>query len=414
MAENQQDGLQRLPVQDLLVGMFVARLDRPWAGTPFPIDGFFISDREEIMVLRVHCDVVYVDPRRSRIRLDVGIAPPKDLQLKIAHGTYDAVAVPFKKEVDTAARLYPAISVAMVEALDQLAADGEFAYLAMYQLAARIIDGICRNPDAYAWSARVYDHETYAWRQEVRAAIRAATLARHIGLDKAQMLTLFLGCLLTHLPEVLASRIPGDAPGASADETRQRLKRQVQYAVDTLRLVPGMDDEVLHVVRSHHERYDGSGYPDGLQKDRIPLLARLSGIAAYYEMLTNPRPGGEDAIASAEATSLLNEQRGTLFQGQLISEFIQAIGLYATGSLVRLSTGEIGVVMEQHPARRLKPKVMLLLTATASTFRTRKIVDLYAAEEQAHQPAPEIVKALPHGTFGIDVRAAGKASLFGF
>ncbi len=414
MAENLPNGLRKVPVQDLLVGMFVARLDRPWAGTPFPVEGFFIRERDDILALRLHCDFVYTDPKRSRLKLDVGIAPPKNVQLKIEHGVYDAGIVPFKKEVDTAARLYPAISSAMVDAMEQLIADGEFAYLAMYRIAAGIIDGICRNPDTYAWSARVYDHETYAWRQEVRAAIRAAILARHIGLDKGQMLMLFLGRLLAHLPEVLAGTSFGGNAGVSADEDRQRRKRQVQSAVEILRIVPGMDDEVLHIVQSHRERHDGSGYPDGLQQDRIPMLARLSGIADYYEMLTNPRANGEDAVASAEAASILNELRGTLFHGQIISEFIQAIGLYATGSLVRLTTGEIAVVMEQNRERRLKPTVMLLLKASMLPFRKRKIVDLYAEEEQSRGPAREIAKSLPHGMFGIDVRMAGKASMFGF
>lgn len=129
------------------------------------------------------------------------------------------------------------------------------------------------------------------------------------------------------------------------------------------------------MVQYHHERHDGSGYPQKLSGPQIPLLARIAGIVDTYDAVTSPRPWA-DAKSSTEAVSLLYEQRDKAFHGQLVEQFIQAIGVYPTGTLVQLSNRDVGVVIAQNPSRRLRPQVMVVMDGHHQPLARPHVVDL--------------------------------------
>jgi len=129
------------------------------------------------------------------------------------------------------------------------------------------------------------------------------------------------------------------------------------------------------VVKTHCERVDGSGFPQQLKGDKIPLLGKIAGIVSFYDFTTNPR-GQAYPLSPSKAVAKLYERRGTEFQEELVVEFIRAIGLYPTGTLVELNTGEVGVVIEQNFERRLKPKVMLVLNSMKQPLDKPVLFDL--------------------------------------
>lgn len=395
-----QGSLQKIPVRDIVVGMYVARLDRSWAGTPFSVQGFHVRNRDDIQVLRTHCQHVYIDTRRSKI---VAKSPGEDdaaaSVLPISRGAYDADRLPFSAEIARARRHYRAISLLLIDGDEQLQQQQDIPYLSLRRAAVNVVDGICRNPDAYAWAARVYDHETWHYRSAVRAGIWAVTAGREMGLQRDRLLMLLLGCVLADI----GSTMPRDTASSSLDA-----------GVDLLRKTVGIDDEVLTVVAAHHERHDGSGHPRGLKKDRIPLLARLSAVAEHYEVITSPRPEREVPLSAIEAMSELNALRGTMFMGSVIDEFIRALGVYPVGSLVELSNGDVAIVQQQHEDRRLKPIVQRVVRPGGRRYHWRRMLDLRAAERNGGPRAVRIVKSLPHGAFGVDPRALVRKPIFGF
>jgi hypothetical protein len=152
----------------------------------------------------------------------------------------------------------------------------------------------------------------------------------------------------------------------------------------------------------------------GLQGDKIPLLGKIAGIVTFYDNVTNPR-GARNPIAPSKAVSRLYELRNIHFQEELVVEFIRAIGLYPTGTLVELSTGEVGVVVEQNFERRLKPKVMLVLDARKSFLDKPVVLDLAEDERRKQELIDsgkknaqevekiEIARDLDPGTYQVDI-----------
>jgi hypothetical protein len=132
------------------------------------------------------------------------------------------------------------------------------------------------------------------------------------------------------------------------------------------------------------------------------LLAKVAGISEFFESLIAPRKHSEP-LTPAKAVTLLYEMRNIEFQEDLVANFIQAIGIYPTGSLVELTDGQRGIVVSHSPERRLWPRVMVMTDAEARPLKTAKIIDLarYNEDRDAAE-AVQIRECLPHGTEGMD------------
>jgi hypothetical protein len=154
------------------------------------------------------------------------------------------------------------------------------------------------------------------------------------------------------------------------------------------------------VVQHHHERYDGSGYPSGLVRDDIPMLGRIAGIVDSYDAMTNDRVYAKGR-SCLEAIKELYELRDIQFQGELIEQFIQALGIYPVGTLVELNSGEVAVVVGINRLRRLQPKVMLLLDAEKSSLKDNLIIHLAEQPIEDDSAARSIGQSLPPGAFDI-------------
>lgn len=426
----------KLNVNELTIGMYVSGLDRPWSQTPFPLQGFFIRDLGEITQLKTLCNHVYIDVEKGRGPIAANLKtmapqgrvkgstvrePQKNsflaepvAPLKIQRNLYREVQ-PLKKEVKKARQLHQKVYGAVGEVLDQLernqlqtASIGETK-----RVASEMVDSVLRNPDAFTWLSRVQEKDEYTYSHAVRSSVWAILFGRHIGLPKRDLDVLALGVLLKDVGKVLLDSELLTKVDRTAEEEKA-YENFVELGADILRKTPGVEPRVISVVKTHCERLNGSGFPQGLRGDKIPLLGKIAGIVTYYDYVTNPR-GSRHPIAPSKAVAKLYELRNIQFQEELVVEFIRAIGLYPTGTLVELSTGEVGVVVEQNFERRLKPKVMLVLDACKQPMGEYTLLDL--SEDDKRKQAlldsgkktryeiekVEIARDLEPGSYDVDI-----------
>lgn len=421
----------KVEVNDLIVGMYVSGLDRPWSQTPFPLQGFFIRQPDEIDQLKLYCKYVLIDVQRgkqpvavrhsnldkkpgspvadSRQRQQISAAP-----LKLRHNFYSE-PVSLRKENVTAEKLHGDIKSTVGEFMEGIQKGGAIEIKKTTQLASQVVESVVRNPDAFSWLSRIRDKDEFTYGHIVRSAVWAGVFGRHIGLDKKDMNMLVSGVLLkdvgkVKLPEYLLTLDEAERTAEQESEYR----KFVDYGVEVLKSTPGVPPEVMHIVRNHCERFDGSGYPQGLIGDKIPFLAKVAGIVTVYDAVTNPRHS-RYPLAPSKAMARLYDMRNIEFQEELVVQFIQALGIYPTGTLVELNTGEVAVVVEQTFARRLKPKVAIVIDKDKSRLKEPKILDLFEdfseklrKAEKRGQPsssikAIEIVKDLEPGSFDVDI-----------
>src|SRR5262249_16476671 len=122
------------------------------------------------------------------------------------------------------------------------------------------------------------------------------------------------------------------------------------------------------------ERGDGSGYPKGLKGPEIGLFGSIAGLIDCFDALTAPRPYGQ-ALAPSNALNMLYDWRDTQFDGPLVEQFIQCIGIFPVGALVELYSGEVGIVIAQNPVMRLLPRVMVVLDSKGAPVKPPRTGD---------------------------------------
>jgi HD-GYP domain-containing protein (c-di-GMP phosphodiesterase class II) len=166
--------------------------------------------------------------------------------------------------------------------------------------------------------------------------------------------------------------------------------------------IKGIDARVVDVVRCHHERYNGTGYPRGLSGEKIPVFARMAGVIDTYDAMTTARPYAKP-LSPHDATRQLSKLSGVEFPAEVVEQFIQAIGVFPVGTLVELNTGEVGMVIAQNRVRRLRPKVLLLLDRNKAPLESFTVVDLRnQLTDSANQQSLWIERGLAPGDYGLD------------
>jgi HD-GYP domain-containing protein (c-di-GMP phosphodiesterase class II) len=180
------------------------------------------------------------------------------------------------------------------------------------------------------------------------------------------------------------------------------MKTHVAQGVQIVSLIKGVDLRVLEMVRCHHERYNGTGYPQGLAGTAIPIFARIAGVIDTYDAMTSARPYARP-LSPYDATRQLSKLAGVEFPAEVVEQFVQAIGVFPVGTLVELNTGEVGMVIAQNRVRRLRPKIILLLDREKRPLETFPILDLRNQLADARgENSLWIERGLAPGDYGLD------------
>jgi HD-GYP domain-containing protein (c-di-GMP phosphodiesterase class II) len=406
--------VEKCDTQDLQLGMYVSQLDRPWIETPFPLQGFHIRSKDDIEKLRVWCRHVFIDRRLSKH--DPGSVQPESSnsagtghKKKAVRGTLPRfqpveykLSRPLKREVAAAAPYHKEITRAVAHLLQDVRAGKGVNLRVARKAASVVVHSVLRNPDAMVWLARVKDQDSYTYSHSIRSSILATVFGRHIGLPQEVLENLATGVLLMDVGKLKVPEHLLTKPGALTSAEMREMRRHVQYGIKLLEEQPGINDQMLAVVQYHHERHDGSGYPEGLNGPQIPLLARIAGIVDTYDAVTSPRPWAS-ARSSNEAVSMLYELRDTTFHGELVEQFIQSIGVYPTGTPVKLSNEAVGVVIAQNPSRRLRPQVMVVQDEHQRPMARPRIVDLMKVDQDDAGSKLSIAGGVPPDACQVDL-----------
>ncbi len=392
----------KINADDITIGMFVSCLDRPWNQTPFPIQGLLVQGPKEISALRAYCDYVYIDITKGRSPIAVTVSPdisgkkksPISARNKAGVDGYHQVTpievrrevyrqvVPLVKEVELAEKALLHLRGQFTLAAKQIAKGRDFDYQGLKDCVADMVNSVVRCPDAFTWLLRLRLKDQQTHDHSLRSALWAVQFARYIGMPKDEMAILCLGTLLKDVGKVKLSNSLLRKKVRNAEEVAE-YQQFVTYGVEMLR-ASNVEPRIISVVRYHCERHDGSGFPEGWSGGKIPLLARIAGIASTYDAISNPRESA-DPVAASRAVSLLYNMRDKKFQEDLVVQFIQSIGLYPTGTLVELTTGDVGIVIEQHHDSRLTPKVAVLDQEKALASGEYILLDL--KDEEASRKA---------------------------
>ena len=424
--------VSRVPMDTakLSIGMYVGMLDRPWLETPFIFQGFEIKDRVEIELLQKYCNQVYVEIDRGKLsektiralaasgpvtrvvgeHVDIGDKPGflhqwivrlglgafLKRRMRTAAGGYEITAT-VRREAPEAKKAYERASKAARRIYERARRAGCVDMERAVTTVTPLVQSILRNPNAMAWTVFSMKRSGRNYSRAVATAVWAVMFGRHLGFDRKNLQDLALGGLLLDIGNAALPEGLLETEGAITEDEYAEVPKHVEAGVDILKRSAGVEPVVFEMVMYHHERFDGSGYPYEVSGSDIPPFGRIAGIVDCYDAMTT-RTAYSPALAAYDAARELNETRDKLFSGEVVEQFMHTIGMFPTGSIVELSDGAVGVVLEQNPDNLLQPKVLMLRAKSGEPFRKPRLLN----PQDWRGRGLWIARGHEHGAFGID------------
>jgi len=398
----------KVQLADLKPGMYVSRLDRPWSDAPYPLQGFYIHSQEDIDKLLNYCDCVIVDVAMSKSPEDQkNTTTDKTNDLAIKQGLINMKPKRYRdtstreEELKEAEQSYAVLSDVTSEMLNNIVNNKKLDMPQLKKAVSPMIDSVLRNPDAYAWLTRMKQADNYTYNHSICCAVWAVAFGRHLGMPRKDLQSLAIGALLfdvgkMRLPEKLINN-----PNRYNNIEFNIIKQHVEHSLEILKETDDVNDDVYNMVKMHHERHNGSGYPDGLKGDQITIYGKIAGLVDCYDAMISERVFAS-ALSPHDAIKKFYEWRNIDFQAELVEQFIQIVGIYPAGTLIELSNGMVGVIVNQHRVWRLRPQIMLLLNENKEPLTDFKTIDLFIQTVDEEGNSLDIVKSVEPGMYGID------------
>jgi len=412
---------KKIDVMDLRWGMYIASLDRPWLESPFLFQGFVLETPEEMEQLKKHCKYVYIDiikgvdalPQRNRAEYESRMQAIEVEDEKITskvreianssstqrqHKVYED-QTPLEKEIVYAKEVETEARETMREIIANVQKNKGFDIALATKVVTNMVNSMIRNPDALVCLTYLRHISEYTALHSIRSCILGIAFGRHLVFTKEELIDLGVGFMLHDIGMLKIPKEILEKPAGLNQQEFEAMKRHVGWGVALLKKNGGIPPLAMQVVQQHHERRDGEGYPARLKGDAISQAGYISSIVDVYDAVTSDRiySGG---LSAEDALKRMYEWREKDFHTELVEDFIRCMGIFPIGSLVELSTGSIGVVISINRARRLKPKVALVLTANKTPYSRKVVTDLMEHTDGQGREI-KISRVLPAGTYGI-------------
>ncbi|HET7921697.1 MAG TPA: HD-GYP domain-containing protein [Gammaproteobacteria bacterium] len=405
----------KIEVANLKIGMYVAELDRPWVGSPFLFQGFEIESDEDLAKLREACKFVYVDDLQSSVTVTGAVsepartaAPASSVTITSRGGDAAAARPPVfggHSELKVITKTLAVAHMTIVHTMDELRMGKSIDSQESKAVVQQLVKHVSTNPNSMLWLTSLQQKHEHTARHCLNVSILAIAFGRHLNLSDEDLNLLGLGAVLHDVGKMRIPKEILDKPGKLTEEEYARIRNHANDGHTVLKLARNIPEPALAIVRSHHERVDGKGYPDGLQGDAVPRLARVVALADAYDMLTGDYPF-RTAIPPADALRILRTEGADEFGADLVQEFIKCLGIYPVGSLVQVGSGALGIVMASNPSARLKPLLMMVRDENGQTLKPRTLMNLaLLPDDKASNEKWNIQSVVDPKKYNIDVAA---------
>lgn len=349
--------LRRIHIDQARVGMYVADLVCDWASHPFWMSRFSIRDDQQIAMLRQEGILeFYIDTSKG---LDV--APGQAVVTPPAAPRPPATVRSSLSEEILRTREIISRTEAITRQLLNDARVGQPLQLApLREVCGQLASSLDRNALALNILSHMYHKDEYTFQHSISVGLLLMILHHHLHSPADIVVEVGLGGILHDIGK---TRIPAGIltkPGPLDAEERQQMKRHVEHSRDILD-ENGIDSPIIRAMAlQHHERFDGSGYPQGLAGSAISRYGHQAAIIDVYDALTSDRCYHKGMPAPAAIKRLFEWSTCRQFDPAVVGEIVRCFGIYPPGTLVRLQSGKLAVVQQHGDGDLTRPEVLVL------------------------------------------------------
>lgn len=374
--------IKKILVEELKPGMFVADFNCGWFEHPFFANTLLIKTPADIKKIREHgIRELYIDTARgldmagAKTRDEVRHEMSEEMHRLFAQERRELNAVPMKEEIHKAKTVKSEAKKAVTDILQEVRLGRQIEVERTEHVVEKMVDSIFRNVDALTSLSRIKSKDQYTFMHSVNVCVLMISFCRFLGVEREVIKKVGVGALLHDIGKMKVADAVLNKPGALTDAEFGLMKSHVTHGHDILIATPGIPFEAIQVASEHHERFDGTGYPNRLGGDDISRFGQMASIADVYDAITTTRVYHK-GLEPAEAIRRIFEWSKHHFNGDLTQFFIKCVGIYPVGTLVGLENGLLGVVSVPGEKNILRPSVRVIFDTRTETYVAPHDVDL--------------------------------------
>jgi putative nucleotidyltransferase with HDIG domain len=405
--------IKKIKKEDLQVGMFIHDLNCGWMDHSFFRRRFPLKKEDDLKKIRESgIREVYIDTEKG---LDASGPTEAEVIKEIRGRMEDAVAqssgeapqTSHRQELEVAQKIQSEATQVITSVLQDIRLGKQIEVERVSPVVGQITESILRNQGTLVSLCRIKERDTYTFQHSVSVCTLLVTFCRYMGMGREVIQEAGVGGMLHDIGKM---RVPDrilNKPGKLTDDEFAVMKSHVTLGLEILQQTPGISTTVLQISGEHHEKFEGTGYPNKKKAQEISQLGRMAAIVDVYDAITSNRvyhTGMEPSIALQKLFEWSNHH----LDEELVQHFIQAIGIYPVGSLVRLESNRLAVVVEQGTAGLLYPVVRLVYDIKRNCRLKPSDEDLSKAESGGdhilNAESPELWKVNPFDFLTLDLQ----------
>jgi len=377
--------LKKIKVKDARLGMYIQEICGSWMDHPFWKKSFKLTEYKDFNTLK-NCGVVeiWIDTSRGLdVNADIATLSQQEEELKveselkkIEQSAQEAETyVSLQAELITAKKILTEAKGTVVSLFSEVRMGNAIELDDVVSLTNEINKSLVRNSSALISLTRLKNADDYTYLHSIAVCVLMTALGRQLGLEREVIKQAGIAGLLHDIGKVFIPPAVLNKPGKLTDEEFNIVKTHPLKGWEFLKDTDGICDVTLDVCRHHHERVDGMGYPDKLSGEALTLFARMGAVCDVYDAITSNR-SYKKGWEPAESIRKMAEWQNGHFDEVIFHAFVKTVGIYPTGTLLKLKSGRLGVVTDQSKVSLTTPIVKVFFSTLSNTHILQEIIDL--------------------------------------
>lgn len=398
--------IKKIKVEELKKGMYIHDFNCGWLNHPFMTNNMLVKS-EEVIKKTIDYGIreVYIDTNRG---YDVGDAPTEEeinagIQTEIARAVeqekIERGPVPIQEEIVKAKEIKDEAKKTIQNIMDDIRFGRQIETEKVEHIVDKMIDSIFRNQDALVSLGRIKKKDEYTYMHSVSVGVLMISFGKHLGFDTSLLKEIGIGAMLHDIGKMMVPEAVLTKEEKLTDDEFAVMRKHAEYGRELMEKSHGMTDNAINIAAQHHERIDGTGYPQGLKGEEISYYSKAAAIADVYDAMTSQRCYQEKYMPTVVLKKLY-EWSGSHYDRYLVQQFIRCVGIYPVGTLVRLESGLVGIIIKHGEKNLLHPVVRIVYNTKNDNF-LRVPYDIDLSYESASGGKDRILCYEPQDSFGI-------------